>query len=379
MSVAVPIAHRHAPYNPFVVVAITLTLAIVAALLRLTILPAIEARFGIFSHPSVVYALIDGYFTRLDPSTGAILAQSPDLTGDQFSSVAASHDGQSVFVLHTVPKDDSFADELLTLSAATLSVKARAPVQHFMRPMDSWPPALAVSVDDRTVIVSQYGNTESDPYWLSYYDRQTGRFAPDSTVLDGCGVAQLLPFDQQVAVLCFGSDNLRFVDLRTHRVMATMTPGLTPTGVLGSAVAAGLIPGQQALAVVLDLGSLVRVDLRTHAISVITNLASPTGDLAPRWADFNASGRVVVLLERVDGAETRPLPLLIVDTASGRIVDRETVDSLYPTLTMSPDGQRVYVLAGAGSLQEIDLTTHRMQPFGPDPAHTSGHVLFSAR
>jgi len=86
-----------------------------------------------------------------------------------------------------------------------------------------------------------------------------------------------------------------------------------------------------------------------------------------------------VLLGRVDGTEARPLPLLIVDSTNGRILDRLSISTPYPALTMSPDGQRVYVLTDSGGLQEVDLATHRLRSFGPDPANTWVHLVFAGR
>ena len=376
------VVQRRSFSRPPLVGAIILMVVIACSVAVLTnndSLQGIEAQLGIPGKPPVAYTFLAGHIVRIDPSTGAILAQASDLVAEQFPSLAVSHDGQSLFVLHSELHDGEYQDQLLTLSTSTLALQASAPVQHFMRPMESWPPALAVTSDDRMVVVSQYGRSDSDPYWLSYYNRQTGRFAVDSTILWGCGVSQLLPFDEQVAVLCLGAGDLRFVDLQSHKVTATLTPGVTPDGVLGSAIAAGIIPGQRALAVVLDRGSLVRIDLVTHAISLTTDLVSPNSEFAPRWADFSANGRVAVLLGRVDGTGAGPLPLLIVDSTNGRILDRLYIDTLYPAVTMAPDGQRVYVLTDSGGLQEVDLATHRLRSFGPDPANTWVHLVFADR
>jgi len=180
-------------------------------------------------------------------------------------------------------------------------------------------------------------------------------------------------------VLCLAADDLRFVDVPSHKVTATVKLWTTPVGVLGSPIAAGLIPGQQALAVVLDHGSLARVDLVTHAVSVTSNLVSSDSEFMPRWADFSANGRVAVLLGRVDKTEAHPAPLLIVDSATGRVLDRLSIDTRYGALTMASDGQSVFVLSDSGSLQEVDLATHQVRPFGPDPAHTEVHLVFTSR
>jgi len=185
-------ARRRPCSRPRLVGAIILIVLIAFGVVVLTnnMEPGIEARLGISVERLVAFTYIAGHVVRLDPTTGAILAQSTELLEVQFPSIAVSHDGQSVFVLHSEPHDGEFQDQLLTLSTTSLAVQARAPVQHFMRSMDAWPPALAVTPDDRTVVVSQYGRNDSDPYWISYYDRQTGRFAVDSTILWGCGVSQ---------------------------------------------------------------------------------------------------------------------------------------------------------------------------------------------
>jgi DNA-binding beta-propeller fold protein YncE len=355
-----------------------LVLALGGTLAPGDVFPGIASRAGLARTGPMAYTLVAGRVARLDPSTGAILAMGAEQYGDQSPSLAVSRDGRAVYLLHSVVRDGHPSDELLTLNAATLAPVVSAPVDHFLRPMESWPPAMAVTTDDRTVLVSQYGNSDSDPYWISYYDRQSGRFAADTTILPNCGVSQLLPFDDQVAVLCLGSDNLRFVDLRTHRVTATLTPGVTPVGVLGSAVAAGFIPGQRALAVVLDHGGLVRVELDTHAISVLGALVPADGGLHVRWADFSANGRVAAALLRADGSETRPVPIVLADVASGRVLDRLSVDSLYPALTLSPDGQHLFVTAASGAVQVVDLRSHRTSPFGPDPAQMWVHLVFGS-
>ncbi|MGH2458344.1 MAG: hypothetical protein ACRDIY_05700, partial [Chloroflexota bacterium] len=254
--------------------------------------PGIERRLGIVHGPTAAYTFIAGRIARIDPATGAILAESSDFSGDQFPSLAASHDGRAVFVLHHGPEGGRTGDWLVTLSATSLTVEATAPLQHYMRPMDAWPPALAITPDDRTVVVEQYGYSESDPYWLSYYDRRTGAFTSDRTDLPGCGVAQLLPVAHQLAALCFSSGDVRLVELHSHRVTATLLPIPSGMGVFGLPVAAGVLPESSELAVLDDHGQLVRVDLARRTVSPIATLVPANGNFPPvTAASFSDNGR----------------------------------------------------------------------------------------
>ena len=339
----------------------------------------IERRLGIVRGPTVAYAHVAGRIARIDPITGAVLARSSDFSGDQFPSLAASPDGQSVFVLHHGTEGGRTGDWLVTLSATNLAVEAAAPLQHYMRPMDAWPPALAITPDGRTVVVEQYGYTEADPYWLSYYDRRTGTFTSDRTDLPGCGVAQLLPVGQQLAVVCLTVGDLRLVDLRSHRVTATLL--LTPSekGVFGSPVAAGVLPGSSELAVVDDHGNLLRADLVHQVVRLVATLV-PASDTFPpvTAAAFSANGRVAVLLAptQADRSIGRAQTLLIVDAANGQIRDRMPIASQYGAVSLSPDGQRLFVIGEHDRLQWIDLTTRQVRAFGPDPSHTWVHLAY---
>lgn len=342
----------------------------------------IAARLGFGPSPTFAYTIIAGHISRIDPATGAILAQSPDLYGEQFPSLAVSHDGGYVFFLRSVVEDGYVNDQLVTLSATSFTPQARVPLQRFMRPMDAWPPALAVSPDDRTVIVYQYGLSESDPTWLSYYDRQTGRLTGNPTILNRCGVAQLLPVDRQLAVVCVDSADLRLVDLESHQVTATLPLDLPRVGVIGWPIATGVSPGRSALTVVQTHGSLLRVDLASRSVSLITNLVPYNGEFAPvTSAAFSANGHVAVTLaaSREDRSVGLGRSLLIVDTATGRILDRLAVESRYGGMTFSPDGQRVWIVGEQDTLTEVDLTTHQVRPFGPDPSRTWVHLIFTDR
>lgn len=360
------------------------TLALVVVIICLAVDLAVYTNFGRIAerlgltHRTIVaFTLIANHIARIDPATGVVLAETPDLLGEQFPTMAVSHDGQALFVPQTILRDGVSQDELLVLSATTLAVQSSVPLQHVVWSMDSWPPALAVTSDDRTVIVSQHGQSDSDPYWISYYDRHTGRVAGDSTVLDGCGVSQLLPFDDQVAVLCLEFGDLRFVNVPSHRITDTVRLSSIPSAYLGAPVAAGFIPGERALAVVCNYGGIARVDLDSHVVSLVARLVPAGSGRLDVAADFSRNGLAAVVLAPLNSEGPAPATeLVVVDVRTGHLLDQRDIAS-GDQVAIAPDGARVYVVDGQNGLLALDPSTGTARPFGLDPSHTRVHLVFS--
>ncbi|HEX5415225.1 MAG TPA: hypothetical protein VFZ25_06140 [Chloroflexota bacterium] len=335
----------------------------------------------LFPARPVAYTFVAGHLAKIDPTSGVILTRSAEQYGDQFPSLAVSHDGGALFLLHAAVVNGQTSDQLIILSAATLAPAASVSVEHFMSSMDAWPPALAVTSDDRTVVVYQYGDNENSPFWLSYYDRASSRFLADQTILPACGVAQLLPVGEQLAVLCFGTGQVYLVNLATHHVSATVQLDLPSGDAIGLPVAAASIPDQNAIVVVESHGRLFRVDLTTHAVSLITSLVTTDGQFAPVVAAaFSDNGRVAVSVatNKDDASAGQARDLLIADTSDGRLLEEVPVLSRY-TLTMAPDGRRVFLRGDSNTLYQLDLTTRRLSAFGPEADRTWVHLIFARR
>lgn len=339
-------------------------------------LPPLAARFAGDTSPSVAYGFSGGAIVKLDAATGAVLARRPYAPPTMLPSLAVSHDGRSVFVLDSPWDGTASHDRLTMLSAATLTPQASVPADAFAQDGA----ALAVTSDDRAVAIyheHRFFGTAPD-YWLTYFDRQTGQLLPAQTPLADCGSGgMLIPLAARLAVVCPDTGDVRIVDASAHRVVGTIVlDGAQGAQRTGRAVAAGAIPGAQALAVVLDDAQLLRVDLASQQVSQLADLAPGQWRAVPiDGAAFSPTGRAVIALST--DAEERALgragTLLVVDAATGRLVDRIAQASQYG-VRISADGQRAFLHGQpSGGLMAVDLSTHRVNPFG---AQTTDGLVF---
>jgi DNA-binding beta-propeller fold protein YncE len=285
-----------------------------------------------------------------------------------------SRDGKSVFVLNTTWNGVQASDRLTVLASATLTPQLNVPTDDVMKA--DGVPGLVVMGDDRTVAV--YHASKLNEFWLTYFDRQTGTFATDRTLLPGCGVAHLLPLEpRQLAVLCEDTNDVRLVDLKVHQVVGTTALGQPQARNLpGWAISIGAVPGTSTIAVLMDDGRLLRIDPARQAVSSVAELALGSGQVVPNLGvAWSLSGQVVVALstdasERASGKASK---LLVLDLASGRILDTLPVPSYFGAgyfgVGITPDGARAFVRGPNRDdrLYVVDLTTRQVKDFGDLP------------
>lgn len=296
-----------------------------------------------------------GRFAIVDPATGqAVYTSTPGTDID----VAAVPDGTRVYVAAVAARAGLAPDYLFAVDPRSGKELWRVELKDRMKGLAA--SGLALAPDGRRLYYYSYPwlGPDARDFWITTIDTATGRTLPATVTLPACFTPTLrvAPDGAMLYVACLGTNDVRFVDLRTSQVAGRLRiPGTQgdprfawrPGGIAGMIVA----PDGRMLYVVTDQLQVARIDLQRRVVAELVDLrrgaevAAVYGSVA-RTAD---GGGLIVGLSARKPADGTVSEARVFDLRTWRVARRVAFPRplLATTLAMRPDGAGFYGVAVA--------------------------------
>ncbi len=250
------------------------------SLSSLLVVPTLEKLRGVeVAAPdrSVVYVItVDDQDKRgetavFNERTGEILKRVA--TEDQ-PDIAVTADGNRLFTLETKWSDDLKAatHRLSLVDTNDWRLLARTKIQDRILYPGAGPSGLILAPDGSQLFIYSYkvlGDDYAD-YWLAAVDPITLKILPTHITLPHCDGAWFSTVQRNLVVLCSGSNDLRFIDPNTAKVVATVdvprSGHVNPLSPEGMAVGFVVAEDQQVIYVVTNDLRIVEISPATRTV-----------------------------------------------------------------------------------------------------------------
>ncbi|MBI3970864.1 MAG: hypothetical protein HY332_06205 [Chloroflexi bacterium] len=201
--------------------------------------------------------------------------------------IAISPDGRRLYIGETETDGRTSSDWLRVVDTATWAQVAKVPAPSRLLYKIWGTPSMALSPDGTRLHVQKYGARGTGQlgpgnvfYWLDVFDTAANVFLPQQIALPGCGYGLPLPTSGPLAVLCYGTNDLRLAQPATGRVVAQVAiPGAQP--VIRPGWVAGAAAGAGRLYAVTDNGQVLMVDPVRGARTAGIDLGMPRSQMVP--------------------------------------------------------------------------------------------------
>lgn len=194
--------------------------------------------------------------------------ESPDLlaAGGQRLYMAAGR----------VTPDGTRVDEVLSiLNPANLATLSSARVPHRTRYNVAGPSTIVLAPGGAKLFVYSYRYVAPERYdfWLEAFDPVTLRALGQTVPLPGCGGARFATVAGQVVALCAGSNDVRFIDPVSDRVVAS-TPlfSVRPYYPEGQVAGLAVSQGRRVIYVITNVLRIMAISAQSHRVlQTVTN------------------------------------------------------------------------------------------------------------
>ena len=270
-----------------------------------------------------------------------------------------SRDGTRLYVaaIDVTASDPIGKDYLTAIDVRTKGELWRTPLKNRAKYIfGDGPASVRLSPDGRWLYVfsypwlelSQYGMDTNVPYWIEIIDTASGRPLPETIALPkGCNAGSMFPAPrgEQMAVVCTGTSNVSFVNLRTRQVERQLAVPDAPAyyGQPGRIMAAEASPDSGRVYVMTDNYRLAVVDIAQQALVAWVDLGRQPYQ-AVRTMAMTPDGSRLFVGFRPNDSEPAITEVRVVDTTTLREVGRLSTGKGFtsPALAVGPDGQSVY-------------------------------------
>lgn len=270
-----------------------------------------------------------------------------------------SPDGARLYVaaIDGTDTDGIGTDYLTAIDARTKGELWRTPLKNRVKYIfGDGPASVRLSPDGRWLYVfsypwlelSRYGMDTNVPYWIEIIDTASGRALPETIALPkGCNVASMFPAPngEQMAVVCAGTSDVSFVNLRTRQVERQLAVPEAPAyyGQLGRVMAAEASPDGSQVYVMTDNYRLAVVDVAQRALAAWVDLGRQPYRAVRTMAMAPDGSRLFVGF-RPNDSEPAITEVRVVDTTTRREVGRLSLGKEFtsPALAIGTDGQSIY-------------------------------------
>ncbi len=275
-----------------------------------------------------------------------------------------SADGSHLYIvgIDASANCDHGEDHLFAVDARTGTEIWRVSIKDRIKYNGGGPSTLIPSPDGRWLYLYsspwcdlQKGPDGQVPYWLQVVDTRTGQVLPDTIPLSSCGGASLTiaPTGGDLYVTCFGSNDVRFINLQSRQVEQQLkVPGAPaflgiPGGIAGSVAS----PDSHRLYIVTDDFQVAVVDLEQRTVAQWIDLGRRNyRAVAIGLVALSADGTKLVVGENIQekpGTDTAT-KLHLFNTGTWQKIRDFRIERpiTHLTLVVHPDGRSVY---GIGS------------------------------
>jgi YVTN family beta-propeller protein len=333
----------------------------------------------------------------VDPERGQVIrtfktGYTPDM--------ALSPDGTRLYVASTLWTSDQWGQGILQVidTASGEVLKTVDNPDRRLSTVREYPSDMVFSPNGRWLYISKVHQTlEGDFFYIATFDTARGRFLPQRARLPGCGATLVPPGGQQLSVICSGTLDVRFLDVRKNgaAISVKSSVGIPPSrlspsskGVAehGRRVGLGFLSiDGSTLTVIMGDGRFFKIDkqsrtiMRTDAIDSdarkITNSAAEISNnaaedwLADSWIRYQPPtlspngmklyvgvGRLSHLRQGVQSFDR----IVVFDSQTLKRVETIKPSQPFFSLTLGKDGRHLYAISPEqASIMVIDTATQR--------------------
>lgn len=234
--------------------------------------------------------VVDGRMTILDAATRQALYSTK--TGGGGDAMLAP-DGSRLYIVgadpalagkfSALPREQFFA-----VDTQTGKELWRVPIENRVAYiLGDGPPTLTISADGRWLYLykypvgklDKYANASEVPFWFDIIDARTGQVVGQTAPLLGCDAAMLAAARDGGALIvtCAGTNDVRFINLRTRQIERLNIPGPKYAGPAGRIAGAVLSVDGRKLYLVIDNLQLAIVDVTQRNITTLIDLGRQNG------------------------------------------------------------------------------------------------------